>query len=480
MDGRLMDPASPYNSLWMMTGLRRFLFPHAVTFTRHYTNSPQCVPSRTSMLSSRYVHQTATSNNGQGFAANLWGAPGSLDQGCVRSWNATQCAAFAARQNTSELFLHIAQRAGYQLHPFGRFDAGGGIVETFNGTGDGFHGGPNLAILCREANIPGTTKADPLNTTSTSDPSPYGPDSAVAGSVIQWLHAHDPAQGPWMMWAGFLDPHPDYKTNATYTAKLNQSALFTRPLPALDAMHPFDRGMSVSKNLLQDYTEAQMLEMRTAYWGAYVEALEDFYDILYAAQQTGHLNNTVVIITSDHGEMSVEHRQDFKNSLREPSTRVPMVIASWGVPEFAGTLGSVLTNLTSHLDVLPTIAELVGAPVPAYARGASLVPFLRGADDADARARIAARKPYVAIEYHRCASSALGARPHFAAARPIFYALAPPFPLFPPPPSAFHRPRPKQHGLCGLLLSARRQVQADHLWAHVALVQCLDLHLAAV
>jgi choline-sulfatase len=407
MDGRLMDPASPYNSVWMMTGLRRFLFPNAVTFSRHYTNSPQCVPSRTSMLTSRYVHETGTSNNGQGFAANMW-VPGALDESCVRTWNASQCAAFAARQNTSELFLNIAQRAGYELFAFGRFDAGGGILETLKGdtSGDGFHGGPNLGILCREANIPGTTKSDPWEGTSTNEKKPYDTDSVTAAAAVKWLQQHDPSKGPWMMWAGFLDPHPDYQTNATYIAKLNQSALFTRPLPALKDMHPFDRGMSISKNLLQNYTEAQMLEMRTAYWGAYVEALEDFYNVLYAAQQTGHLNNTVVIITSDHGEMSVEHRQDFKNSLREPSTRVPMVVASWGVPEFAGTLGSVVTNLTSHIDVLPTIAELVGAPLPAYARGASMVPFLQGGGHAGARARLAARKPYVAIEYHSNMGSA--------------------------------------------------------------------------
>jgi arylsulfatase A-like enzyme len=361
------------------------------------------------MLSSRYVHETGTSNNGQGFAANMWGAaPGALDKSCVASWNATQCAAFAARQNTSELFLHIAQKAGYELFNFGRFDAGGGILETFEGdtSGDGFHGGPTLQILAREANIPGTTKGDPWDSTSTTAKNPYGTDSVVVGSVQKWLASHDPAKGPWMMWAGFLDPHPDYVTNSTYTQKLNKTALFTRPLPALADMHPFDRGMSISKNLLANYSESQMLEMRTAYWGAYVEALEDFYNILYTAQQTGHLNNTVVIITSDHGEMSVEHRQDFKNSLREPSVRIPMVIASWGVPEFEGSRGTVVTNLTSHLDVLPTIAELVGAPVPPYARGASMVPFLLGAGDAGAATRLASRKPYVAAEYHSNMGSA--------------------------------------------------------------------------
>ena len=266
MDGRLMDPSGDMFGTILMRGFKKLLFPNAVTFTRHFTNSPQCVPSRTSMLASRYVHELGTSNNGQGFAADMWAPPGALDSNCVASWNATQCAAFAARQNTTELFLHIVERAGYALFPFGRFDAGAGILDHYKGdtSGDGFHGGPDLAILCREANIPGTTKADPLAGTSTSAKAPFASDVRVADSVVDWLGAHDPAGQPWMLWAGFLDPHPDYVTNATYIAKLNASALRVRPLPPLADLHPYDRAMSISKNVLQNYTGAQLLEMRTA------------------------------------------------------------------------------------------------------------------------------------------------------------------------------------------------------------------------
>jgi arylsulfatase A-like enzyme len=128
--------------------------------------------------------------------------------------------------------------------------------------------------------------------------------------------------------------------------------------------------------------------------------------VLDAAEATGHLNNTVVFYTSDHGEMSLEHRQDYKNNLREPSTRVPFIIAPFNVPSLAGApLGSVVTDITSHIDVLPTLLDLAGVPstsLPPSARGSSLLPFLVPPTGRSAaqRAALASRKPYAAAEYH--------------------------------------------------------------------------------
>jgi arylsulfatase K len=49
--------------------------------------------------------------------------------------------------------------------------------------------------------------------------------------------------------------------------------------------------------------------MRSAYWGACAEMLNDMDRVILTAARTGHLDNTIVIFTSDHGEMSMEHRQ---------------------------------------------------------------------------------------------------------------------------------------------------------------------------
>jgi hypothetical protein len=48
---------------------------------------------------------------------------------------------------------------------------------------------------------------------------------------------------------------------------------------------------------------------------------------------------------------------DYKNSMYEPSTRVPMIITAYNVPEFEGGGGQVITVPTSHLDILPTLVR---------------------------------------------------------------------------------------------------------------------------
>ena len=75
-------------------------------------------------------------------------------------------------------------------------------------------------------------------------------------------------------------------------------------------MHAFDARQSLLKNVTLNYTEFQLKEMRTTYWAAAAQALSGLVGVLQAAQHTGHLENTVVIFTADHGEMSMEHRQE--------------------------------------------------------------------------------------------------------------------------------------------------------------------------
>lgn len=161
---------------------------------------------------------------------------------------------------------------------------------------------------------------------------------------------------------------------------------------------PFD-AVSTFKAATLNYTEAQLKTMRAAYWGACAEAFNDVSRVIDMAQRTGHLNNTVVIFTSDHGEMSMEHRQDYKNSQREPSTRVPLVVAAYGAARSLYPFQGVVSNLSSHVDIVPTIAELVGsAPLPGV-RGGSLVPFMQGGPGVLSQAA-STRKDYIISEYH--------------------------------------------------------------------------------
>ena len=402
MDGRLLDPTSDYYYKIYMDGIKSQLVGNGVNFAKHHTASPQCVPSRTSMLTSRYVHETGTTNNGQGLARST--KTGKLDSNCVSEWGAAACTAFAAQQNQSYTFLDLLAAAGYDLQLFARFDVGAGVIDDYpqhRPTGDGFHGGPSLDILARGANVPGTTKEEPYAATSVDDKDPYGTDQAAGATVIDFLTNHDPSEDkPFFLWLGLLAPHPPYNTNATYIKHVNSSAIDAPILPDRSTMHPYDVQMSILKNCFgRNYTDAQLIEMRTAYWGAVGEAMLILDDVLRAAKATGHLNNTVVLYTSDHGEMSMEHRMDYKNNLRDPSVRVPLIIAPFDVPRFPNAAGITVTNFTSHVDILPTLMDLAGAPTPSGVRGQSLVPLMNPVS-AGAEAETAPRREYVCAEYH--------------------------------------------------------------------------------
>jgi len=85
--------------------------------------------------------------------------------------------------------------------------------------------------------------------------------------------------------------------------------------------------------------------------------------ILDALRESGLDKNTVIIFTSDHGEQDGAHRADEKSFLYEESTRVPFIV-SWPGVTPAGTVDRSHL-ISSGLDLLPTICDFAGAPVPA-------------------------------------------------------------------------------------------------------------------
>jgi len=136
-------------------------------------------------------------------------------------------------------------------------------------------------------------------------------------------------------------------------------------------MHPADAYATISKHVDGAYTRDEVLTTRRAY-AAMCAMTDDLLGrILDAAAATGHLGpRTYTLFLSDHGEMAMEHRQVWKNTMYEGSARVPLLLAGPQIRE-----GVRVTQLTSLLDLFPTLLELFGvAPSPAAALdGASLL-----------------------------------------------------------------------------------------------------------
>jgi arylsulfatase A-like enzyme len=97
--------------------------------------------------------------------------------------------------------------------------------------------------------------------------------------------------------------------------------------------------------------------------------------VLDALNETGQADNTVVVLWSDHGWHLGEKAVTGKNTLWEPSTRVPLIFAGPGV-----TAGGRCARPAELLDLYPTLVELCGLPARDDLEGLSLAPQLRDAN----------------------------------------------------------------------------------------------------
>jgi arylsulfatase A-like enzyme len=97
--------------------------------------------------------------------------------------------------------------------------------------------------------------------------------------------------------------------------------------------------------------------------------------LLNALEATGVADDTLVVLTGDHGESLTEHDIYFDHhGLYEPTIHVPLILRH---PGRIGA-GATLPPLVQHLDVAPTLLEAVGAPIPAAMEGRSLWPLASG------------------------------------------------------------------------------------------------------
>jgi len=161
--------------------------------------------------------------------------------------------------------------------------------------------------------------------------------------------------------------------------------------------------------------------------GEYVSAVRD----------AAKFDNTVFIVTSDHGDMQMEHQQFYKQVPYDASSRVPLIIKvpakeekneedddafTQEAPSRSVSVNSFVTQPTSHVDLFPTIMDFAGVPQssrPEGLHGESLLPFLVPTARATANARnlrnattsanapqgglaVARKRPFAVNQFHGC------------------------------------------------------------------------------
>lgn len=125
----------------------------------------------------------------------------------------------------------------------------------------------------------------------------------------------------------------------------------------------------------ENYSEERWREHRWAYARLTERVDGQVGRILGALDNSPCADNTVVIFTSDHGDMDSAHGFEHKTLFNEEASRVPLIIAGPGVPA-----GRLITDhvISNGFDVLPTICDYAGATTPDDLWGSSIRPLVEG------------------------------------------------------------------------------------------------------
>ena len=121
-------------------------------------------------------------------------------------------------------------------------------------------------------------------------------------------------------------------------------------------------------------SEAGWRELRAHYFANITLVDEMVGTILSALERNGVTGNTVVVFTSEHGEMAGDHGMLEKRSMYEESARVPLIMHVPGL----SSEHQMVEGAVGHVDLVPTILDLMGASLPDHLQGKSLAPVLRG------------------------------------------------------------------------------------------------------
>jgi arylsulfatase A-like enzyme len=194
--------------------------------------------------------------------------------------------------------------------------------------------------------------------------------------AMAFLKSRDPGV-PFFLNISLIDPHPPLTPPGVYYDRYIQRDLpepvvgdwardFGGPQKGLD--------LNAAEICLDEY---DMKCSRAAYYGM-VNFIDDQIGRLFQFAR-GVLNNSLIIFTSDHGEMLGDHNLFRKTWPYESSARVPFLVrapVSWKSP------GEVTCSSPVGLqDVMPTILEAAGVGIPDTVTGKSLIPILRGETD---------------------------------------------------------------------------------------------------
>lgn len=211
-------------------------------------------------------------------------------------------------------------------------------------------------------------------------------DVFVADSAVGWISQRK-EEDPFFLQVGFPGPHEPWDAPEEYV-KLYEGVELPKPFDfpnSLEEQPPQHKSVrafhaQADHEARIDMPNAKLenvMRMRKHYYAkiSYVDA--QIQKVLDALERSGHLENTIVLFSSDHGEMLGDHGAAYKWLMNDSITRVPFIVKDFRKGKGAAT---EVADLVSLMDVGPTVMDLAGLVKPTRLEGQSLTGYLEGGE----------------------------------------------------------------------------------------------------
>lgn len=199
----------------------------------------------------------------------------------------------------------------------------------------------------------------------------------------QTLHTRSQPEHRWFAHVSFLRPHPPFTVPAPYDKMVSAddvpAFLGSSNPKTTAAMHPLlewiiEYNVKSSfiwgaKGHARDWTQRDLKQIAATYFGMVAEVDAQIGRMMQSLEDSGCLDNTVVIFTSDHGEQLGDHTLLGKHGFFDSSYHIPLIIRD---PAASKTRGARIRSFTECIDLFPTLMERMDAPIPAQLDGYSL------------------------------------------------------------------------------------------------------------
>ncbi len=354
-------------------------------FSRHYSNATPCAPARMSLLTGQYVMNHRVVQNGIPLPRDRTNLALELRKGGhlpalvgYTSWTPDPRDATAADPRYAMFGaampgwtpIRSLEEPDFQLY-FGYLDRLGYRLP-----------------------------ADPFDIWRIGPESPPTPtpvrrehsDTAwLTDGALEFLSGRN--GGGFCLFLGYWRPHPPFSAPAPYHEAVAPADL---PPPVRAAttgdeagLHPFldhllatdpaDHFVQGAEGLASGLDDHRVTAARLSYCGLVKEIDDHLGRIFRYLDEAGLWDSTLIVFTSDHGEALGDHYLFGKSSFFDPTFHTPLVVRD-PRPQADVLRGQVIDRFTEHVDIMPTILDWTGIPVPRQCDGRSLLPLLAGQD----------------------------------------------------------------------------------------------------